>query len=640
MRTMRTDIQVLRAIAVLSVLIFHFELPGLHKGFLGVDIFFVISGYLMSRVIIDEMDQGRFSPAVFYFRRARRLLPAALAMFIGVTALAPWALTVSALHDYVAQLLGALGFMANIVLWQQSGYFDGQATLKPLLHTWSLALEEQYYFVLPLVLAWIGPRWRGAGLLALLLASLAACQWWLTADPAGAFYLLPTRAWELLIGSLCALPSARRLGLVRLRVDSGWWCLPVMGLSLVWGLDDTHPRWDALLVCLSTAGLILMPSRLLQSQRGWMRPWHWVGDQSYSLYLVHWPLMALAKNIWLQGVPHSVSLLLLLLSFGLAYLSYTFIEQPFRQVATPGQLVRRLAWMLLALAVAGGLLWQQLEAARAQNWAQRRLPNYGFAATCDAEFAFDAKPACANAPQPRTMVWGDSFAMHLIPAVTASGLPGGVMQATRSSCAPLLNHARQMPSDPPQRGVQCLAFNRSVLAYLRAHRHVERVVLSARWQYLFDDPVVDAKGHLVHPASADLARDLIDTIEALRAMGKRVFIVSPPASLGPGLDLGLCAERRVQGLLTIMDGVDADCTFAQAAQPRQQAQVTALLHEVGARADVRVIWLDGFNCQAGRCAALLGQTPIYRDFGHLSREGATLLGRQRPWRQLLETGAH
>ena len=171
MPILRTDIQVLRAVAVLSVLVFHFDLPGLHKGFLGVDIFFVISGYLMSKVIVEEMDAGRFSAAAFYLRRARRLLPAALAMFGVVTLLAPFALTAHALQDYAWQLLGALGFSANLVLWSQSGYFDAQASLKPLLHTWSLAVEEQYYFVLPVLLRWLGARWRLIGLLILLAAS-------------------------------------------------------------------------------------------------------------------------------------------------------------------------------------------------------------------------------------------------------------------------------------------------------------------------------------------------------------------------------------------------------------------------------------------------------------------------------------
>ena len=255
---MRPDIQVLRAIAVLSVLIFHFNLPGLGKGFLGVDIFFVISGFLMSRVILDSLDQARFSASTFYLRRARRLLPAAWAVLLLTTLAAPWVLGPAALRDYAAQLGGAMSFSANNVLWQQSGYFDSSADLKPLLHTWSLALEEQYYFVLPLVLIWAGQRWRGWLLLALALASAGLCLWLNDEAPSASFYLLPSRAWELILGSLCALPAVReRVRSLPARIDSAWLALPIMASSLIWGWDEVHPRTDALLVCLATAILIL-----------------------------------------------------------------------------------------------------------------------------------------------------------------------------------------------------------------------------------------------------------------------------------------------------------------------------------------------------------------------------------------------
>lgn len=635
MRNLRMDIQVLRAIAVLSVLVFHFDLPGLNKGFLGVDIFFVISGYLMSRVIVQEMDEGRFSAASFYFRRARRLLPAAWVMFTLVTLLAPWALAISALHDYTMQLAGALGFAANIVLWQQSGYFDGEATLKPLLHTWSLALEEQYYFALPLLL-WliglIGQRWRAGVLLALTVASFALCQWWRQGDPSGAFYLLPTRAWELLVGSLCALPGlqARLQGLQgRWRMDVAWICLPLMGVALVVGVDQVHPRWDALLVVLSTAGLVLMPSAMLQSGRIWMRPLHWIGDQSYSLYLVHWPLIALAKNIWLQGVPAWLSWVLLPVSFGLAQLSYRLVEQPFRRVATPALLVRQLSWILLALMVAAGWMWHHLQVARTVDWRQLRQANYGLSATCDAEHDFEASAACQVGDRPRTLVWGDSYAMHLVPGLAPSASLGGMVQATRSACAPILSHARQVRTDPADRGQRCLAFNRSVLAYLRAHPHIEYVVLSARWAYFFDDPVVDARGRNVRPSVADLSASLTQTVKAIRRMGRKVVIVSPPASVGPQLDLGLCAERHLQGLVSVVQQADQTCAFALSDHERYQAPVLALLDAAAQQADVAVVHLDKLTCRKGRCSSIIDGLPLYRDAGHLSREGARLLGQQQ-----------
>ena len=635
MRILRTDIQILRAIAVLSVLVFHFDLPGLQKGFLGVDIFFVISGYLMSRVIIEDMDAGRFSSASFYFRRARRLLPAAVVMFAVVTAVVPFALTMGALQDYVQQLLGALAFSANMVLWAQSGYFDGQATLKPLLHTWSLALEEQYYFVLPLVLAVIGRRWRAAGLVSLLLASLLACQWWLVRDPSGAFYLLPTRAWELLLGSVCALPglSARMKpqheSPAPKGFDSAWLCLPIMAWCLLRGVDNTHPRTDALLVCLSTAGLILQPSSLLQSTRAWMRPLQWIGDISYSLYLVHWPLIALAKNIWLQKVPGPVLWGLLALAFVLAQLSYRYVEQRYRHLPTPGALFRQMTWLLIPLLMAmAALALHMHKHDQVGGAAQRHQPVYGFDARCDKEGDFEPLRACMNAPRPHTMVWGDSYAMHLIPALQASPPQGGVIQATRSACGPSLDMARQSPKDPPDRGQRCIQFNHSVLAYLRQHPEIDVVALSGRWQYYVDDPVVDAQGHPIHPDVHEIAASFTRVVKQLKAMHKRVVLVSPPALLGPDVDLGLCGQRAAQGLLTVMSALQTDCTFERSQLDTRQATVQAMLSEAQQRADIDMIKLDAFNCDEQRCLTVMGRVPLYRDFGHFSLEGARLLGQR------------
>lgn len=650
MRILRTDIQILRAIAVLSVLVFHFDLPGLQKGFLGVDIFFVISGYLMSRVIIDEMDASRFSPASFYFRRARRLLPAALAMFAVVTAVVPFALTMGALHDYVQQLLGALAFSANMVLWAQSGYFDGQATLKPLLHTWSLALEEQYYFVLPLALALIGRRWRAVGLVGLLLASLLACQWWLARDPSGAFYLLPTRAWELLLGSVCAMPglSAQlKPGFKQGRehaptkgFDSGWLWLTIMGWCLQRGVDSTPPRTDAMLVCLSTAGLILQPSAMLQSTRPWMRPLQWIGDISYSLYLVHWPLIALAKNIWLQAVPGPVLWALLGLAFVLAQLSYQHVEQRYRTLATPQALFKQLAWLLIPLLLAMGALALHMHRhMQTGGTAQRHAPVYGFDARCDQEHDFEPLPACMNAPRPHTMVWGDSYAMHLIPALQASPPEGGVIQATRSACGPSLDMARQSPKDPPDRGQQCIQFNRSVLAYLRQHPEIDVVALSGRWQYYVDDPVVDARGRLIHPDAQAIAASFARVVQQLRAMHKRVVLVSPPALLGPDVDLGLCGQRAAQGLLTVMHALQTDCAFDRAQLEARQATVHAILSEALRLADIDMVHLDTFNCDDQRCLTVKDGVPLYRDFGHFSLDGARLLGLHMQLGQKLRASA-
>lgn len=201
----RVDIQALRGLAVLLVVFYHAKIGDLAAGYLGVDIFFVISGFLITTLVASGIDRGTFRLRDFYFRRAKRLLPAAYVTFAVTAVLAPWVLNQQELRDFAAQMVGAVTFTGNIVLWQQTGYFSGAAHLKPLLHVWSLAIEEQYYFLLPAALLFIKPtRWL-AGAVILAALSFGLCIVGEMLAPSPTFYLLPSRVWELLIGSIGAL---------------------------------------------------------------------------------------------------------------------------------------------------------------------------------------------------------------------------------------------------------------------------------------------------------------------------------------------------------------------------------------------------------------------------------------------------
>ncbi|MFN4264486.1 MAG: acyltransferase family protein [Aquabacterium sp.] len=643
MSAQRTDIQVLRAIAVLAVLLFHFQMPGLTQGFLGVDMFLVISGYLMSKVIMEGLDRGDFRLSTFFLRRARRLLPAAWAMLLVSTLIAPWVLTPPALRDFVWQLAGALSFSANFVLWQQSGYFEQAAHLKPLLHTWSLALEEQYYFVLPLLLMVVAAKWRGLTLLALAALSAAACFTTYGIDPGATFYLLPTRAWELLIGSLCALPAVQAWAQGRSwRIDSLWLAGPILLSTLVWGWDTQHPRGDAVLVCLATACLVLRPSAILNSPHAWLRPASWVGDISYSLYLVHWPLLVFAQHIVLDGLQAPERVGLLVASFALAYLSHRYIEQPYRHTAQWCALWQSLRWPALALIAGAAIITWQLQQPAVQYWAKTLKPNYGFGAACEFESAYRLKPACTNNPDApaRTMIWGDSFAMHWVQALQASAPPGGIMQATRSICGPLLDMARQTAKDPRDRAQRCLAFNQSVLRYLQRTPEVRYVVLSSRWQYYLDDPVRDQAGQPMYPTPKDIAQSLTRTVAALRRAGKKVIILAPPPNLGSEIDISQCAERHALHLLTVSHELDAQCRFPESHRDTHQGAVRELLRLTAQQADVTVLDPSDVQCTEGLCQTAWQDVPLYRDAGHLSQEGSATLGRIMDLGMRIQRDAH
>ncbi|MFL1875525.1 acyltransferase family protein, partial [Hansschlegelia beijingensis] len=337
--TYRPEIDGLRAVAVLAVLLFHATgmLPG---GFAGVDVFFVISGYVITSMLATELDAGRFSLVRFYERRVRRLFPA-LAVTILVTAAASAMILLPLdLKAMGKSAVAAALMVSNVLFWDEAGYFDAAAQTKPLLHTWSLAIEEQFYLVYPLLLAGLwkfgrrGLLWTLALLFGL---SLAAAVWMAPGQPLTAFYLAPFRLWELMLGGLIALRPVRRL---EGDVFAGLGVAMIAVSFFIFNAESDFPGWPALLPTVGTA-LVLNGARAGTAVARALAapPAVFVGKISYSLYLVHWPLIVLLEyrdnaRLGLMG-----GLAVIGVSLLLAWLSWRFVEQPFRQHA-PGRPLR------------------------------------------------------------------------------------------------------------------------------------------------------------------------------------------------------------------------------------------------------------------------------------------------------------
>ncbi|OGQ25213.1 MAG: hypothetical protein A2138_06185 [Deltaproteobacteria bacterium RBG_16_71_12] len=333
--TYRADIDGLRAIAVLSVLLFHAQVAGTGGGFVGVDVFFVISGFLITGIVSNEIDQGRFSIARFYQRRVLRIFPALFAVVAVTCVAAAVVLLPVAFRDYGQSVVATTLFSSNLLFWRESGYFEGAAHTKPLLHTWSLSVEEQFYLVLPPLLLAIKRFLSGryaSWLLAIAALSLALAVDAVRREPMLAFYLVPHRAWELLLGSLLAVSGRRRIDDPRLRT-----ALALAGLCLILGsvccYDETTPFPGVAAIPPCLGALLIIATgregptfvhRLLQ-----LRPLVVVGEISYSLYLWHWPIIVFVRS-WRPELHRTEQALVIVGSLALSYLSWRFVEQPFR----------------------------------------------------------------------------------------------------------------------------------------------------------------------------------------------------------------------------------------------------------------------------------------------------------------------
>ena len=351
----RAEIDGLRAIAVLPVILFHAGVGHFSGGFIGVDVFFVISGYLITSLILQDMAVDGFSTIEFYERRARRILPALFFVMLMSLPLACALLAPMDLEEFGGSLIAVSGFVSNIFFWQQSGYFSSAAELKPLLHTWSLAIEEQFYILFPafLVTAWrFGITVVVWLLVALCFSSLAVTHWTSLAYPSVGFYMLPVRAWELLIGVLLAF-YIREFGHFRGPRWNQW--LSVLGLfciftSLFYFSEETpHPSLLTVLPTFGTGLLILcaVPGTLafyLLSLRALVG----LGLLSYSAYLWHQPILVFSRHYRLgQGIGDSLTLVFLLVAiFAAAWVSWKYVETPFRN---------RLVWRRKAIFLSAAL---------------------------------------------------------------------------------------------------------------------------------------------------------------------------------------------------------------------------------------------------------------------------------------------
>ena len=363
----RSDIDGLRALAILPVVLFHAFPNLLPGGFIGVDIFFVISGYLITSILLKDIQAGNYSIKTFYARRVRRIFPALSFVLLFCLALGWVVLTAVEYRSLGKHAAGGAGFIANFMFWKEAGYFDAAGDTKPLLHLWSLGIEEQFYIVWPLLLYFFAKRsWNVLSLiLVVALLSFGLNVWQVGSNPSAAFYSPLSRSWELALGAFLAYQALHPAQVFTSIIERHRSLLSSLGLIMVVigfvviNESKAFPGWWALLPALGSALLIAsgphgLVNRFVLSQKIFV----WVGLISFPLYLWHWPLLSFARIIYSETPPVDVRMVLVVLSIALSALTYYLIEKPIRQSSSKRPLIIVLSILMLCICIAGAVVYK------------------------------------------------------------------------------------------------------------------------------------------------------------------------------------------------------------------------------------------------------------------------------------------
>ncbi|MFG1349602.1 acyltransferase family protein [Xanthobacter autotrophicus] len=659
----RADVDGLRAVAVGSVVLYHSHIPPFTGGYIGVDVFFVVSGFLITSILYREIKSGSFSLLDFYDRRIRRIFPALFLVLAVTTLLAAHILLPRQMVLYAKSLPPSALFYANIYFEQTLNYFGPKANDTPLLHLWSLAVEEQFYIVFPLLLFALlrfGGRTLAVAAIAVIsVASLVYAQFALSDAPSMAFYMPMSRAWELMAGSMLALVAWPRVA----PKVAAWVALAGMAAIIVpvfaYNYLTPFPGLAAAPAVLGAVAVIWagacapegVVSRVL-SLPGFVT----MGRMSYSLYLWHWPLLVLGL-VWKgRALTYFESGGVVLFAVLLSALSLKYVETPLRRPqALGGNRAARFGAGAAAILVAVGISAGIAQAGRG-FWP---ISPRGAAAESAADDQSRSQKNCNNMPEgwrPRDLapivdcargskaaegrydavVWGDSHSgaafIGFAEELERLGLTTRMM--TMPGCPPLLSAARSRGIGPPG---ACNAFNETVLEEIRQVKP-KLVILVARWSLVTRGPALNAalmRGRGGEPPEVEqlfksLLEGLDTTIEAVTALGARVLLVgqAPEYRYAPnhcfawkefyGGDSNAClSQSRADAFFYLADG-------------------NALLERAAARhPGTDVFLLSDVFCDKNRCRASEGDDFFYVDGDHLSATGARVFSIDARLRSIL-----
>ncbi|HDR2543165.1 TPA: acyltransferase [Enterobacter mori] len=628
----RAEIDGLRALAVIPVILYHAGFQWLPGGFIGVDVFFVISGYLITTILINELDQGKFSIINFYERRARRILPALFVMMVVTIPFAYAYLLPDDMRSFWRSVLSVCFFVSNYLFSYESGYFAPDVELMPLLHTWSLAVEEQFYVIFPVMLFVL---WRfGKSLTFFIILFIASISFMHAdlgsiVDPTWTFYSITSRAWELAIGVAAAFYFRSGFSIHRNKYLSN--VLGLLGISMiVYGMlyitkQTPFPGRYALLPTIGAFLIIVFSNahnvsgKLLS-----LKPVVFVGLISYSAYLWHQPMMAIARHKYVVEPPVHIMVSICIATIFVAWLSWKYVEAPFRSKKgfTKSQIFKMSGagsalFILISLIGFNSSFLNRFDGnPKYDDVANRLRGNFGLSKQCEKQFYHSRE--CLTADHPEILLWGDSYAMQVAGLITSSKPDVRMIQATISQCAPILGAS---DTKSIYGAKECIEANDKVMSMMRNTPSIKYVVIASPFERLADGgSIILRNGEVIKDGSAKYTELFKNTIAQVKAAGKTPVIVAPPVK-NRSNDIGYCLMKSE------LVGADLDgCNFSLDAMPRVQRKVYRTLGEMSKKA--KVLWITNMTCDDGSCRASQDGTLFYRDKGHLSYEGSDYLGKK------------
>jgi peptidoglycan/LPS O-acetylase OafA/YrhL len=612
----RADIQGLRAIAIVPVVLFHANEDWITGGFVGVDVFFVISGFLITQIVLRDLEDGKYSIVAFYKRRIVRIFPALYVMMVAVLVAGFFLLGPEGLRLLGSSAVATVGFLSNIEFLRRASYFGADAQYEPLLHTWSLAVEEQFYILFPPLLAmlWKTNRSRiGPCLMVLAVGSLALCLWLLQRHPTAAFYLAPARAYELLIGAAVAAGAIPRFRSAMARDLASICGLALIGSSMIaLDADSTFPGLAALVPCIGAAMVIHagMDGETWGGRLISVRPMVLIGSLSYSLYLWHWPMFVYARHYQLRALTSPEAVALVVAAAVAAYLSWKYVEQP---VLRSGLRARGAfgfgGTAMIAAGTAAAVLFlsqglpgrfstesKQLFAAK-DNFAVRARKCHS------ADTTIPYETSCVfGAPNavPDTVVWGDSHGVELSEALgERMALDGrALIQVTTSGCPPILNFLTGY-------NVDCAKLNDTNMTKIASDERIREVILVAN--------------HASFENKAEKAAGMVASARQLIRSGKRVVISLPLPLFDYDVPTAL-------GMTVARGDHAASYEMPRDAYEQANANSSAAIREASQKVGYSTFDPASVLCDEDSCSAY---TPaagsLYFNRSHLSMAGARMV---------------